>query len=326
MSDDVSKNSAGETERLEVYICSVADAARNIRLYALKALNREPLPAFTAGAHIDLHLSNGLIRSYSICNRPVDGETYIIAVHRDPAGRGGSRFIHEHLVPGKTLHISRPRNHFPLDESAQHTIMIAGGIGITPFRPMIYHLQALKRSWQLYYCVRSRDCAAFIDEWQAMAEYAHIHVADEMGNKRLKIGSIVTHAPAETHFYCCGPQGMLAEFEQTLSASPHEYVHVEYFSAKETEGANDAFEVELARTGKSLHVAPDQSILEVVLDAGVEVSHACSEGVCGACETHVLSGIPDHRDSVLSFAEKSAGNKMLICCSRAKSERLVLDL
>src|SRR5690606_22858351 len=143
---------------------------------------------------------------------------------------------------------------------------------------------------------------------------------------RLKISSIVAHAPAGTHFYCCGPQRMLTDFEQVLSASPREYVHVEYFSAKESEGANDAFEVELARTGKSFHVAPAQSMPALVLDGGVEVSHACSEGVCGACETPVLSGIPDHRDTALTSEEKSAGNKMLICCSRAKSARLVLDL
>lgn len=326
MSGEFSQNVLTGSELIEVYISSMLDVAHDVRMYTLTVRGQQVIPDFAAGAHIDLYLPNGLIRSYSICNRHPDSRSYLIAIQKDPDSKGGSRYIHEHLICGQTLHISNPRNHFPLDEDGRHTIMIAGGIGITPFRSMIYRLQELKRSWQLYYCVRSRDRVVFFDEWQTMADNIHICITEETGDERLSIESIVANVDKGAHFYCCGPQRMLTDFERVLSDIPSKYVHLEYFNAKTSSAVNGAFEVELARTGKSLQIGPDQSILDAVLAAGVQVSHACSEGVCGACETNVLCGIPDHRDTVLSFDEQSAGKKILICCSRSKSERLVLDL
>jgi vanillate O-demethylase ferredoxin subunit len=251
----------------------------------------------------------------------------VIAVLREPNGRGGSRRLHDDLQPGTLLRISPPRNHFPLEEAAPHSVLIAGGIGITPLRSMILRLEALQRPWQLHYCARSRASAAFVAELAALApQRVRFHFDDEQGGALPDLAGMIKSGGPGVHVYCCGPTPMLDAFVRTTAALPPEHVHLEYFSAKASAASEGGFEVELARSGLRLRIAAGQSILDAVLNAGIEVAHACAEGVCGSCETRVISGTPDHRDAVLSAHEQAANDRMMICCSGAKSAGLVLDL
>lgn len=326
MTDNLEKTTASES--LHIRVASVHDEAADVRSYDLRAEGNGALPRFTAGAHIDLHLPNGMIRSYSLCNAPSERDRYVIAVQKDSMGRGGSRFIYDEMQVGQKLQISAPRNNFMLAEDASHTVMIAGGIGITPFRSMVSRLEELGRSWELYYCVRNRDRAAFINEWGTHSgiNRVRLNVDQEPGGRMLDLAEVIRGASPQAHFYCCGPLPMLAEFERVTESIPQHQVHLEYFNAKQPVLSEGEFEVELSRTGQVIQIKAGQSILDAVIELGIDVPYACSEGVCGSCETVVLAGTPDHQDSVLSPDEQSEGNKMMICCSRAKSERLVLDL
>jgi vanillate O-demethylase ferredoxin subunit len=291
---------------------------------------RNGLPAFTAGAHIDLHLPNGMIRSYSLLNAPEERHRYVIGVNKDPQSRGGSRYMHETLRPGDTLTIGAPQNNFPLEESAALTVLVAGGIGITPIMGMIHRLRALGRPWRLYYAARTRKSAAFVDELHALhgkgGAEVHINFDREPGARMLDVQGIVAALPAGAHIYCCGPVPMLDAFEAATGALPPERVHREYFAAREAAATEGGFTVELARSGRTLQVDSGKTILDCLLDAGLEPPYSCQEGVCGTCEVRVLQGVPDHRDLVLSEAERATNQRMMICCSGAKSGRLVLDL
>lgn len=288
------------------------------------------LPAFDAGAHVDLHLGNGLIRSYSLLNAPGERHRWCFAVNRDAASRGGSRFMHESMRPGQIVTVGLPRNNFPLVVDAAHSVFIAGGIGITPVLGMIRRLTALGRRWRLHYAARTRETAAFVPVLSALAEQAgaelDIRYDREPGAQPLDLGTIVATLPEDAHVYCCGPLGMLAAFEAATAALPRERVHVEYFAAKDAPATGGGFEVKLARSGRSVAVAAGQSILDALIAIGIEPPNSCREGVCGTCETRVLCGTPDHRDLVLSEAEKAAGDRMMICCSGAKTPSLELDL
>ena len=291
------------------------------------------LPAFDAGAHVDLSLGNGLIRSYSLLNAPGERQRWCIAVNRDAASRGGSRFMHESMRPGQIVTVGLPRNNFPLAEDAAHSVFIAGGIGITPILGMIRRLAALGRPWSLHYAARTRETAAFVPVLTALAGEAEdagaaldIRYDREPGARPLDLGAIVAALPGDAHVYCCGPLGMLAAFEAATAALPRERVHVEYFAAKDAPATAGGFEVKLARDGRTVAVAAGQSILDALIAIGVEPPNSCREGVCGTCETRVLRGTPDHRDLVLSEAEKAAGDRMMICCSGAKTPSLELDL
>lgn len=283
------------------------------------------LPAFAAGAHVDLVLPNGLARSYSLANDPAERHRYVVGVGLDPASRGGSRWLHRDLRVGEMLLVEGPRNHFPLDESAAHTVLIAGGIGVTPIVAMASRLAALGRSFEVRYAVRERSRAAFAERLAALAPRFDLHVDAEAGGP-LDIAAIVAAAPAEAHFYACGPLPMLAAFEAATAGLPPERVHVEYFKAKPVEAAaTSAFEVEIAGTGRVFHVPADRSIVDVLEEAGVHTSASCHEGICGSCECRVVAGEPDHRDQVLTAAEKAAGKTMMICVSRSKGPRLVIE-
>ena len=321
---------------LELRVALVTDEAEAVRSYELRAASGESgesrgaLPAFTAGAHIDLYLPNGLVRSYSLCNSPAERDRYLIAVQKDAASRGGSRHVFDEVRAGDRLRCGAPRNHFPLDEEAAHTVLIAGGIGITPLRSMIARLEALGRSWELHYCARTRERAAFFEELSrppsGRGQSVHFNFDQEPGGRMLDLASVIAAARPGSHFYCCGPLPMLAAFESATAHLPREQVHLEYFAAKEDAAREGNFEVELARSSRVLQVRAGQSILDVVLEAGIDVAHACAEGVCGSCETAVLAGTPDHRDQVLTDEERRCGNTMMICCSGALGARLVLDL
>jgi ferredoxin-NADP reductase len=274
-----------------------------------------------------LLLPNGIERQYSLLRSGDRLEAYEIAVKRDPAGRGGSSYMHEHLKVGDVLSVTPPRNNFPLNEDAAHTVFFAGGIGITPILCMVRRLIELDRSWTLHYACRTRAEAAFMAEISAQA-HATLHFDDEHGNMPLPIEQIIGTSPPQSHLYCCGPSPMLRAFEKITAELdiPPERSHVEYFSQKFDVAREGGFIVELARSGITRIVAPGQSILQVVRDAGISISSSCEEGICGACETKVLSGTPDHRDAILSPTERAKGQTMLICCSGCKTDRLILDL
>ena len=306
--------------------------AHGIHSFEMAPPDGAPLPRHEPGAHIDLHLGDGVVRSYSLLDDIEAADAprcWRIAVQRDPASRGGSRAVHDALHVGDLLHVEGPRNNFALHEDASHSVLIAGGIGITPLRSMARRLQRLGRSWQLVYAARNRRSAAFADDLSALVVdggEVRFHFDDEAGGAPPDIAAIVAAAPAGAHLYCCGPLTMLAAFEAATAGLPADHVHVEYFSAKAPPDTTGGFVVELARTGRTLAVAPGKSILEALLDSGIEVPNSCREGVCAACETRVLAGIPDHRDLVLTREEQAANDTMMICCSGSKTERLVLDL
>ncbi|HEY1797884.1 MAG TPA: PDR/VanB family oxidoreductase [Stellaceae bacterium] len=312
---------------LPLLVKSITFEAENAVSLDLRPTGPAPLPRFTAGAHIDLSLANGLSRSYSLANPQSETHRYVIGVQRDPASRGGSRFVHEAMRVGQIIEASEPRNNFPLVEDAAETILIAGGIGITPLWCMAQRLQALGRNWRLYYAVRSRRHAAFLDRIAALAPSAlQLHADDEHGGQIFDMAPVLAAAGPNAQLYCCGPQTMLAAFEAATAALAPETVHVEYFSPREPVAPAGGFEVALARRGVTLWVAEGQTILAALRLNGIETPHSCLEGVCGTCETTVLEGIPDHRDSVLSERERQSNKTMMICCSGCVGGRLVLDL
>jgi ferredoxin-NADP reductase len=307
---------------IRVRLRSIRWEAEDICAYSLEPLPDEHLPPFTAGAHIEVYLMEGLVRSYSLCNDPAEHDRYEIAVHLAPESRGGSRHIHERWKVGSVLEIAPPRNNFPLEENAPYTVLIAGGIGVTPMLSMIARLEALGRSWELHYVARTRARAAFLDRLVHYRE-AHVIFDQEPDGKPLNLAAIVGAAPAEAHLYCCGPVSMLQAFE-ALTRGRH--AHVEYFTPAEAPATEGGYRLELRRSGRMVEVAPGQSMLEALLAAGVSVPFSCTSGVCGSCETKVLAGTPDHRDEFLTEEEKTANSSIMPCCSGSKSPVLVLDL
>jgi vanillate O-demethylase ferredoxin subunit len=314
-------------DTIQVRVKSITYEAEDVISLDLRPVAAGTLPAFTAGAHVELRLSKGLARNYSLANAQNERHRYCVAVQKDPASRGGSRFIHETIRAGDVLPISPPRNNFALVEESQRSVLIAGGIGITPIWCMMQRLVALGRRWELFYAVRSRGRAAFIDEILALdVRQVHLHVDDESAGALIDLDAVVQSASAGTHFYCCGPLPMLAAFERATASLPAETVHVEYFTAKQPVEASGGFDVVLARSGRTVFVPEHATILDALLAAGVDAGHSCLEGVCGTCETNIIEGIPDHRDVVLSAQERASNRTMMICCSGSKTGRLVLDL
>ena len=309
---------------INVRVVSIRDAARDTRLYAFAREDGAPLPAGEPGAHIGVHLPNGVMRQYSLVQADAVPTRYVVGIKRDANSRGGSGWIHDHLREGMVLTIEPPRNNFPLAEGAPHSVLFAGGIGITPIWCMVHHLQVQARPWQLYYSSRSRADAAFLNELEPLG-HTHFHFDDEAGGF-LDVAGAVARAPKDAHLYCCGPVPMLAAFEAAASAWPREQVHVEYFTAKETAALDGGFTVECAQSGKQFFIPPGRRILHVLREGGIQISSSCEEGICGACEIGVLAGIPDHRDAILSEAERNENKTMFVCCSGAKTDKLVLDV
>ncbi|MGW4979542.1 PDR/VanB family oxidoreductase [Streptomyces mirabilis] len=281
----------------------------------------EELPAWEPGAHVDVVLGGGLERQYSLCGDPADRRAWRIAVLREPNGRGGSSYVHEQLGAGDKVRVRGPRNHFALAPAARYRF-VAGGIGITPILPMLAATQAAGADWTLLYGGRTRGSMAFTGELERYGDRVTIAPQDECG--LLDLDSVLTGVPAGTLVYCCGPGPLLDAVEVRCPAG---LLRVERFRPKVQETVGDGeFEVELARSGRTLTVPADVSVLDTVRGAGVEVLFSCTEGTCGTCETDVLEGTPDHRDSVLTDEEREAGETMLICVSRCLGKRLVLDL
>lgn len=320
------------SQTIEVVVTAVQEQAQGICSWEFRRPDGGELPPFTAGAHVDLHLANGLNRSYSLCNSQADRDRYVVGIANDPNSRGGSKFIHESLKIGDRIQISAPRNNFPLVENAPLTVFIAGGIGITPMYCMIQRLETLGRPWQLYYSTRVRALCAFKPALEALEAKqpgrVHFNFDQEPGGKITDLKALIASKPAGTHFYCCGPTPMLKAYESSAKelGRPEPEIHVEYFSAKEEASTAGGYTVVLQRTGKSFEVAPGKTMLDVLLANNIDVAYSCLEGVCGTCETRVLEGVPDHRDAVLSPEERASNKTIMVCCSGSKTPKIVLDL
>lgn len=298
--------------------------APSIREIELTRPDGAALPRAQPGAHIDLALPGGLSRSYSLVNAPGEARAWRIAVNRDAASRGGSAHLVESLRAGEMLTVSAPVNSFAL-VPANLTIFVAGGIGITPILSMIRARVALSLPWTLHYAVRSAEAAAYLPELRAlMAQGGHLHLHDDAATGRHFDMTRIIAAP-EAHLYCCGPAPMIAAFQAAFADRPADHLHVEHF-ANNFQPGTKGFTVVLKRKGLTLQVPPGKTIMDVLMAAGIRVAHSCREGVCGTCETRVIEGTPLHRDKVLSDRERASGRVMMICCSGAESDRLVLDI
>jgi len=318
-------SSPANDQPIEAVLTAIRMAARDTNLYTFARVDRLPLPGAMPGAHIGVILPNGVERQYSLTHYGPNLSEYTVGVKRDANSRGGSVFMHDQLRVGMKVTLVPPRNNFPLKEDAELTVLFAGGIGITPIYSMVRRLNELKRPWQLHYSSRSRADAAFLDE---LSQYGgcRFHFDDESAGKFLPVSEIIASTPKTAHLYCCGPGPMLAAFEAATAGWPADQIHVEYFTPKFSASQEGGFVVELARSKRELTIPPGKSILQAVREAGIQVPHSCEEGVCGACETRVISGIPDHRDSILTESERKENATMMICCSGAKTPKLVLDI
>jgi ferredoxin-NADP reductase len=284
------------------------------------------LPPWGPGAHIDLVLGNGLIRQYSLCGSLEDADTFAVAILREEDGRGGSAWVHDELDVGSELGVRGPRNNFGLVPATDY-LFIAGGIGITPLLPMIREVDAAGADWRLLYGGRTRESMAFVEELLEI-DPTRVDVRPEADHGLLDLAGALDQAPDGCAVYCCGPEPLLLAVEAQCASRPHLTLHVERFSPREqaSDGAHGAFEVRLERSGRRVEVGPNESLLEALESAGVEMDFSCREGTCGTCETRVLAGVPDHRDSLLTDEEKAANDVMFPCVSRCLSGSLVLDL
>jgi ferredoxin-NADP reductase len=316
-----------------VQITDIERKAEGVVALELRPTDGSALAPFTAGAHIDVELpvrdaaGRAIVRQYSLCNDPSETHRYVIGVGRDANSRGGSAWLHERARTGDALRISAPRNHFELVEGGEDSILVAGGIGITPLLAMARRLSALGRRWTLYYCARTPERAAFLNELQALPGSV-VPVFDGIpGGRPIDLARVVEAAPRNAHMYCCGPTSLMEAFQRITALRPPSQVHVEWFKPKATApGGDGAFQITLARAGLKLDVPAGKSILDVLIEAGVNVQHSCCDGVCGTCETRVLHGIPEHRDSVLFGDDAKTTERMMVCVSRSAGPQLVLDL
>jgi ferredoxin-NADP reductase len=310
---------------LEMTVMAKDEVADGVVALTLAHRHDRRLPDWTPGAHIDLVLPNGVIRQYSLCGDRWDSFQYRIAVLREPDSRGGSSYIHDALRVGDTVSVGGPRNNFTLVPSDRY-LFVAGGIGITPLLPMVRQAELLGCDWRLEYAGRSRRTMAFLDELAAYGAKVSLRPADEGG--RGDVRDWADAVAADTPVYCCGPAGMIEAVCGHCRSWPPGRLRVEHFvpAAPENSARDGEFRVRLRRSGTVLTVRPGQSVLDAIVRAGTTVLSSCRRGVCGTCETAVLEGQPDHRDTILDDAERGKGDCMFVCVSRARSELLVLDL
>lgn len=307
-------------------VCGKEDVAEGVVSLTLAHPEGARLPDWTPGSHIDLVLPDGTTRQYSLCGDRWDAHTYRVAVLREPAGRGGSAYVHDELTPGDLVGVGGPRNHFPLVPSKKY-LFVAGGIGITPLLPMVHQAELLGADWQLLYGGRTRSSMAFREQLaEAYGERVHVVPQDELG--LLDLAAWLGTPRPDTKVYCCGPGPLLAAVQGACASWPPYALRTERFtSAVQTPPVRRTpFEVELRRTGRTVTVTPDESVLEAVRRAGADALSSCEQGTCGTCLTPVLEGQPDHRDSVLADHERAANDCMFLCVSRSCGDRLVLDL
>lgn len=315
---------------LQLRVSAREIAAESVVRFELRHPDGLPLPPFSAGSHIDLRLPNGTVRQYSLCNDPAERSRYEIGILLDPASRGGSRSAHADIALGDLIAVGAPRNLFPL-HPAEHSILFAGGIGVTPLLAMAEQLSRDGASFALHCSNRSAARIPFREriEVSAFADRTHHHL-DDTPHSRLDAAAVLARPDRRhTHLYVCGPQGFMDHILQTARAAgwADANLHFECFAAPAANVAADnaGFEVRLARRDLVISVAPDQSVAQALAGHGIQVPLSCEQGICGTCLMRVLDGVPDHRDSFLSDAEKAANDRFLPCCSRARSAHLLID-
>jgi vanillate monooxygenase ferredoxin subunit len=316
---------------LSVRVARKAVEAQDICTFELVAVDGRPLPSFSAGSHVDVQLPGGLTRQYSLCNDPAESHRYLIGVLRDAASRGGSVAMHDQVQEGALLTISTPRNHFPLAHEAERHLLLAGGIGITPILCMAERLAIAGAAFEMHYCTRSPERTAFRKRItsSAYAPQVQFHFDDGAPAQKLDLDALLATPQAGAHLYVCGPKGFMDAVLGTARARgwPEAQLHYEFFAADVApRSGDDAFEVQLASSGRVIVVAKDSSVTQALSAAGVEVPTSCEQGVCGTCLTRVIEGVPDHRDLYMTPEEQAANDQFTPCCSRSKSARLVLDL
>lgn len=312
------------TNTIAVRVERITREAQDVVSLSLESAGNGLLPMWTPGAHIDVTLGDGTLRQYSLCGDPADQRHWRIAVFREPASRGGSAYVHEGLTVGDVIRCGVPRNNFELVD-AESYLFIAGGIGITPLLPMVRRCKEIGRPWQLAYGGRSATSMAFRAELAPFGDAVRFWPQDTDGMIDL---DHVLAPPRAQAVYCCGPSGLIDAVEERCRSWPASSLHVERFHPKELDAEADktAFSVYLQRSQVELTVPADQTLADVLEAAGADLTTSCREGTCGTCETVVLAGEPDHRDSYLTAAEQATNGLMMPCCSRARSARLVLDL
>lgn len=288
----------------------------------LRHINGHALSPAAPGSHVDVRFSNGVARPYSVVSDH-DG-IYVLAVKRESASQGGSAYVHDRLRVGDIVQVSAPRNHFALVDKAGPALLIAGGIGITPLLPMAKALERNGSPWRLHYATRDAALAPFARELRQLGERVRMHSSRAAG--RIDMAPLIADAEPGTHFYCCGPASMLDAFAEATRHIDPDRVHMERFGATAPPTQASSFEIQLARSGRRVIVSPETSTLDALLDAGVDVDYSCRQGICGSCEVRVLGGVPEHRDEILTEAERASNKTMMVCCSRACSPMLLLDL
>jgi vanillate monooxygenase ferredoxin subunit len=317
---------------LSVKVIARREEAKDIVSFELADPAGRNLPPFGAGAHIDVEVGDGVTRQYSLCNHPGEHHRYLIAVLKDPNTRGGSLAIHEQLQEGALINISEPKNHFPLASSAKKSLLFAGGIGVTPILCMAERLAQTRADFEFHYCARSIDRMAFVDriKQSAFANKVNFHFDDGPDAQKLDIKQALGMAQPEVHVYVCGPTGFMDWILNTAREFGwiDEQVHREYFAAAAPLAglAAGEFEVQIASSGATYTIPADKSIVGALREQGIDIPTSCESGVCGTCLTRVLEGEPDHRDYFLTKNERARNDQIMPCCSRAKSQRLILDL
>ncbi|MDH5709098.1 MAG: PDR/VanB family oxidoreductase [Hylemonella sp.] len=316
---------------LQVRVARKAVEAEDIVTLELVATDGRALPAFSAGSHIDLTLPGGITRQYSLCNDPQETQRYLIGVLREPASRGGSQAVHERVREGDVLSISAPKNHFPLAHEAKKSLLLAGGIGVTPILCMAERLAHGGADFEMHYASRSPARTAFRARIAAagFADRVQFHFDDGAAAQKLDLPQLLAQPEAGTHLYVCGPRGFMDAVLATARAQgwPEDRLHYEFFGAELARSDADAgFEIKLASSGRIVRVPKDQTVTQALSAAGIEIMVSCEQGVCGTCLTRVLEGVPDHKDSYLTPEEQAANDQFTPCCSRAKTSQLLLDL
>lgn len=315
---------------IDVVVVSRNNEAQDICSYELASVDGKPLPAFSAGAHIDVHLPDGQVRQYSLCNHPEERHRYLIGVLKDPASRGGSRSLHERVHEGTHLTISEPRNLFPLAHDARRSLLFAGGIGITPILCMAERLAHAGADFELHYCARAEDRAAFVQRLKTspFAERVFLHF-DEQPHTALNAAQVLAKPEANVHLYVCGPGGFMQHVLDSARAQGWQEacLHREYFTAASVDSSLDGgFSVKVASSGRVFEIPADKTVVQVLESHGIEIAVSCEQGICGTCLTRVLEGIPEHRDLFLTEQEQALNDQFTPCCSRAKTALLVLDI
>ncbi|APB99427.1 iron-sulfur protein [Polynucleobacter asymbioticus] len=322
-----------DNKLLHLKIKQIRQEASGIHSYELVSEDGKALPSFDAGSHIDLHLPSGSIRQYSLSNDPAETHRYVVGILRDEQGRGGSKEVHQALRAGDFLAVSRPRNHFHLDESAKKVILLAGGIGITPLKSMGHRLKSLGIPFELHYCARAQENIAFPQDLQNLSDSGEIqfHLDDGIPGNGLNISEMIEDLESGAHLYYCGPAGFMKACAQAATKRSDIHVNCEHFKAPEkeagqTEVKSDVSElaIQIQSTGQKITLSRSESLIDVLAKLGVEVSTSCQSGLCGTCKTRYISGDVEHGDCILSDAEHT--EYLTPCISHIKSGTLVLDL